>query len=83
MNSRTLTNKDIAIVKALLMAGWIQSDIASLMGCNGGRIAEVNTGKRGPGVKPADLNSYEARGYIARLHVEWTGRIGRQLRKIL
>lgn len=77
--SRRLTAADAAIVKALLAENWLQSDIASLMGCNGGRIAEVSTGAKFPEVDPADLSTPEAAGRVARLQIDWTLRIARQL----
>lgn len=80
MRSRSLTDEDIAIAKALMADGWIQSDVASLLGCNGGRIAEINTGQRGAEVTAADLTAPETVAHIARLHIDWTLRIGRQLK---
>lgn len=77
--SRRLTGADAAIVKALLRENWIQSDIASLLGCNGGRIAEIATGAKFPEIEPADLSGDEAAGRLARLQVDWTLRIARQL----
>jgi len=37
----------------MLSAGLRQSDIAALFGVNGGRISEINTGKRFAEVTPA------------------------------
>lgn len=83
MKSRTLTDIDIAVAKGLLNDGWLQSDVASLLGCNGGRVAEVNSGQRGPHVAAADFASAYWRAELARLHVDWTLRIGRQLRGVV
>lgn len=41
----TLTTQDAAIVKAMLLRGDRQHDIAAWFGVNGGRIAEIATGK--------------------------------------
>lgn len=48
-----LTAGEIAIVKGMLLRGDRQSDIAAYFGENGGRIAEINTGKKGEGVTAA------------------------------
>jgi len=42
-----LSELDIATIKGMLARGDRQSDIAAWFGCNSGRIAEINTGKRG------------------------------------
>lgn len=81
--SRRLTAADAAIAKALLGENWLQSDIASLLGCNGGRIAEINSGTKFPEVAPADLTAPEVAGRMARLQVDWTLRISRQLASAL
>lgn len=77
--SRRLTEEDAAIAKALLREGWLQSDVASLLGCNGGRIAEIKAGTSFPDVLPADLGRSEPRSRLALLQVDWTLRIARQL----
>lgn len=41
-----LTDQDAAIVKGMLARGDRQHDIAAWFGVNGGRIAEVATGKK-------------------------------------
>lgn len=48
-----LNNDQIAQVKGLLKFGHKQHDIAAYFGVNGGRIAEVSTGKVGAGIAPA------------------------------
>ncbi|MCS3692026.1 hypothetical protein ABIF07_001058 [Bradyrhizobium elkanii] len=48
-----LSDGEIAVVKGMLARGDRQSDIAAYFGENGGRIAEINTGKRGPSVVAA------------------------------
>ncbi|OOL19187.1 hypothetical protein BRY73_04570 [Ochrobactrum sp. P6BS-III] len=46
-----LTFEDAVQVHLLLMRGELQSRIAAYFDTNGGRISEVNTGKRHPGSK--------------------------------
>lgn len=43
--SRTLTARDAALIKRMLQRGDRQHDIADLFGVNGGRIAEIASGK--------------------------------------
>lgn len=50
-----LTARDAAIVKAMLNRGDRQHDIAAWFGVNGGRIAEVATGKSFPDVQPVPM----------------------------
>ncbi|PZU95487.1 MAG: hypothetical protein DI527_00320 [Chelatococcus sp.] len=77
--SRRLTDADAAIIKALMREGWLQSDIASLMGCNSGRIAEIASGSKFSDIAAADLHTADGASRLARLQVDWTLRIGRQL----
>jgi hypothetical protein len=42
-----LNDQEIAIVKGMIARGDRQHDIAAYFGENGGRIGEINTGKRG------------------------------------
>ena len=56
-NGISLTANDAALVKARLMRGDRQSDIAADFRVNGGRISEINTGKKFPDVPPAPANS--------------------------
>jgi hypothetical protein len=49
----TLTEEHAALVKGMLNRGDKQHDIAAFFGVNGGRIAEIKTGKRFPDVAPA------------------------------
>ena len=49
----SLTHRDTSIVKGMLLRGDRQHDIAAYFGVNGGRIAEVATGKNTyPNAKP-------------------------------
>lgn len=48
-----LTARDAAVVKAMIIRGDRQHDIAAWFGVNGGRIAEVATGRRFGNVDPA------------------------------
>jgi len=52
----SLNESDAALVKGMLLRGDRQHDIASWFGVNGGRIAEVATGKRFGWVQPATGN---------------------------
>jgi hypothetical protein len=51
--SRRLTEADAAQIKKLLQQREIQSRIAAQFDVNGGRISEINTGKRFAEVPPA------------------------------
>lgn len=51
--SHKLTSDDAAIIKKRLKAGELQSRIAADFDVNGGRIAEINTGKTFPEVMAA------------------------------
>ena len=48
-----LTNDQISVVKGLLDQGYKQHDIAAYFGVNGGRIADIATGKLGPTIRAA------------------------------
>ena len=48
-----LEDHEIAVVKGMLARGDRQHDIAAFFGVNGGRVAEVAKGTRGPGVAAA------------------------------
>lgn len=53
MRDSAVTAMKAAIMKRLLLRGWVQHHIASLWGINQGRVSEVNTGKNYTGVLPA------------------------------
>lgn len=62
----TLQDREIAVVKGMLLRGDRQHDIASYFGINGGRIAEIAKGARGSGIGPAPAEDLPAPGpYIA------------------
>jgi hypothetical protein len=48
-----LSERDAAMVKAMLARGDRQSDIAAYFKVNSGRICEINTGQTFVGVEPA------------------------------
>ena len=73
--SRTLSNRDAALVRALLATGMNQSDVASLFGCNSGWIAEINTGQSFPGVRAADLTDPEVALSLLDILAAWAGRV--------
>ena len=51
-------NSEIAVIKGMITRGDTQSHIAAYFGnANGGRISEINTGKRGSDV--ADVEKWE------------------------
>jgi hypothetical protein len=54
---RSLTAEDAAIIKGMLARHDDQSDIAACFLVNGGRISEINTGKRFPEVMPAPADA--------------------------
>ena len=47
--SHKLTFEEAVQVHLMLMEGELQSRVAAVFDTNGGRISEVNTGKRHPG----------------------------------
>lgn len=53
------TDHEVSIIKGMIARGDVQSHIAAYFGgSNGGRISEINTGKKGENVAvapPADL----------------------------
>lgn len=49
----SLTSEMIAVIKRAREMGYFNHIIAAYYRINQGRIAEVNTGKRGAGVQPA------------------------------
>jgi len=55
---RRLSREDIALIKARLMRGDFQHDIAADYGLNQGRVSEINTGKRWFDVPPASEVSH-------------------------
>ena len=52
-----LTDEVVALIKGMLSRGDKQSDIAACFLINGGRIAEVNHGKRGAGIEAAPIDA--------------------------
>jgi hypothetical protein len=50
----SLTEQDVAVVKAMLRRGDRQHDIAAWFGVNGGRIGEIASGRKFNAVAPAD-----------------------------
>lgn len=54
MTAKSLTREGIAVTKRARMMGYFNHIIAAYYRINQGRIAEVNTGKMGADVPPAD-----------------------------
>lgn len=52
--AKSLTAQDIADIKARLRQGEYQHHIAADYGLNQGRVSEINTGKRGVAIQPAE-----------------------------
>lgn len=73
--SRTLDDLDAAIIKALINAGWMQSDIASLFQCNGGRVAEINRERRFGSVRAANLDDEHVICRLQQVQTDWLLRI--------
>jgi hypothetical protein len=62
----SLTSADAAIVKGMLTRGDRQHDIAAWFGVNGGRVADIKTGRTFPEVKPViDANLPPPGPYLA------------------
>ena len=51
--SRKINAEEAALIKKMLREGAYQHQIASVFETNSGRISEINTGKRFPGVRAA------------------------------
>jgi len=49
-----VTPEIVAVTKRARSAGYYCHEIASYFRINQGRISEINTGKRGGGIPPAD-----------------------------
>lgn len=81
--SRKLTEDDARIIRALLNEGWLQSDVSSLMGTNIGRISEIASAARFPGVPAADLKADRTRAQLASIQIAWVLRISRQLSAVI
>lgn len=61
-----MTDSEIAIAKGMILRGDRQHDIAAYFGENGGRIGEISTGQRGPGVAAAPQDQLPPAGpYMA------------------
>lgn len=80
--SRALTPADARIIKRLLKAGWLQSDIASFMGVNGGRISEISTGQHFASEAPCDLSDPYWRSRFSRLQTDWMARMTSLLKSL-
>lgn len=52
----SLSERDAAIVKAMIARGDRQHDIAAWFGVNGGRIGEIASGRKFAAVAPARAN---------------------------
>lgn len=57
--SPKLTPELAARIKGLLKYGLSQQDVATVCGVNQGRVSEVNTGRRFPGVEPAQGDLFQ------------------------
>lgn len=57
--STQITPEMAAIIKARLLVGDLQHDIAADLRINQGRISEINTGKRFANVPPASNDNQE------------------------
>lgn len=53
--SPPVTPEMAAKIKTLLKAGMAQHDIAAQFGINQGRVSEIKTGFKFPGIEPAQL----------------------------
>jgi hypothetical protein len=62
ISGNRLSEQDVAIVKAMLARGDRQHDIAAWFGVNGGRIAEIATGRKFGTVAAADRANLPPRG---------------------
>lgn len=82
LRSKTLTDDEIAIAKLLISRGIHHQDIAALLQCNSGRIAEINTGSRGKSVAAAVIGP-TVRRQIAALYSQMTLRHARLFGPVL
>lgn len=72
----TLCEKDAAIIKGMLARGDRQHDIAAWFGVNGGRIADISTGKTFSNVAAVHDNLPPAGPYLS-------GRSSNEAREII
>ncbi|MDC7784821.1 hypothetical protein PQJ75_00950 [Rhodoplanes sp. TEM] len=75
--SNTLTALDAELILALLGRGINQHDIAALFQVNPGRVAEIATGEKFAGSRPADLNEPSVRQHLVTTAMLAAGRIHR------
>src|SRR5437899_5050837 len=59
---RSIDDRMASLIKGMLKRGDEQSDIAACFLINGGRISEINTGKRFGHVKPAPVEELPPAG---------------------
>jgi predicted oxidoreductase len=63
---RRVQAEDVPLIKAMLIRGDLQSDIAAYFGINSGRIAEIHLGNRFADIAPASEDALPPRGpYLA------------------
>jgi len=61
-----LTPQDAALIRGMIARGDRHHDIAAFFGVNQGRIAEVRTGERHPGIPAAEADELPPQGpYLA------------------
>lgn len=82
-SSRTITSDDASIIRALVESGWAQHDVASLFGCNQGRVAEVIGGQRHPDAGTADLRTDATRARLLSIHSDHALRVSGQMSRTL
>ena len=56
--SPPVTPEMAARIKGLLRYGLSQQDIATICGVNQGRVSEINTGMKFPGIEPKQLDLF-------------------------
>ena len=80
--SRKLTISDARVIRALLVEGWMKSDVARLLGCNRASSSEVASGARYPGEPAADLTDDQWRARLAEIQLNWMTRMARLLSSV-
>lgn len=61
LGRRSPTYDEAVVIGMRILGGELQHDIAADYGYNGGRISEVNTGKRHPGAMDEARRRYNGR----------------------
>ena len=79
--SREPTKQDAGLIKLLIIMGWSQQEIAIVLTCNIGRVAEVTSGERFADVPMMQLA--EGQAHLGRRWAEHTCIMGSLVSRML